>query len=195
MTDFKTAAQTYIARARDYLAAAQAARRPTFDAFRRAHQAEWAARQALIGDPEGLAEAVVALADELAQLRSASGLTPSHIQENTMTQQPQQTYRQQLAALAYAAYGESVGGKNFLGEPMPTFDALPEKVKAGWEAASVAVAKKGMTDVLEETANTLDDLMVATIEGVSIADFSDPLEDDEIPADGDPFEATPENMG
>lgn len=44
------------------------------------------------------------------------------------------------ARKAYAAYGDSTGGKNFQGNPMPTFDALPDAIKAAWRAACAAVA-------------------------------------------------------
>jgi hypothetical protein len=47
----------------------------------------------------------------------------------------------ELARKAYAAYGESTGNKNFRGEPMPTFDALPDAIKTAWRAACEAVAK------------------------------------------------------
>lgn len=43
------------------------------------------------------------------------------------------------AKLAYEAYGEQMKWKNFLGEPMPTWDDLPLPIKAGWERATFAV--------------------------------------------------------
>lgn len=45
-----------------------------------------------------------------------------------------------LARSAYDAYGRAVGYKNFQGKPMPEWDQLGEKVKAGWRAASHSVA-------------------------------------------------------
>lgn len=44
-----------------------------------------------------------------------------------------------LARKAYAAYGASTGNKNFRGDPMPTFDALPDAIKAAWRAACAAI--------------------------------------------------------
>lgn len=40
-----------------------------------------------------------------------------------------------IAASAYRAYAASTGNKNFRGEPMPAFDALPEPIRVAWEAA------------------------------------------------------------
>lgn len=57
--------------AQRYLDAANGARRPRFENFHRAHQAEWAAKQALIGDPVALAEFIVAQAAEAEQLQAA----------------------------------------------------------------------------------------------------------------------------
>ena len=44
-----------------------------------------------------------------------------------------------LARVAYAAYGATTDGLNYQGNEMPTFDALPVKIKAAWEAAVRAV--------------------------------------------------------
>jgi hypothetical protein len=44
-----------------------------------------------------------------------------------------------LAKVAYEAYGNSTGGFNFRGEPMPTWDDLPEEICAAWAAAVAAV--------------------------------------------------------
>lgn len=40
-----------------------------------------------------------------------------------------------IAASAYRAYAASTGNKNFRGEPMPAFDALPQPIRTAWEAA------------------------------------------------------------
>ena len=40
------------------------------------------------------------------------------------------------ASLCYAAYCAAVGGTKFDGTPLPTFDELGERQKAGWEAAA-----------------------------------------------------------
>ena len=39
------------------------------------------------------------------------------------------------AACGYRAYAASTGNKNFRGEPMPEFEALPIPIKTAWEAA------------------------------------------------------------
>ena len=44
-----------------------------------------------------------------------------------------------LATLAYVSYGKSTGNKNFRGEEMPTFDALPDAIKKAWIAAATTV--------------------------------------------------------
>ena len=44
-----------------------------------------------------------------------------------------------LAAIAYDAYGETTGHKNYQGLPMPRFEDLPEAIIHAWEAAVVAV--------------------------------------------------------
>src|SRR6185312_9885623 len=51
-------------------------------------------------------------------------------------EQPDPTAR---ARIAYAAYGRMTGNKNFRGEPMPEFDALPENIQHAWIAAAAAV--------------------------------------------------------
>lgn len=40
------------------------------------------------------------------------------------------------AQRAYEAYGEVTGGKNFLGDPMPTWEELSDTIQAAWIAAS-----------------------------------------------------------
>lgn len=44
-----------------------------------------------------------------------------------------------LAQGAYAAYGASTGNKNFRGEEMPTWEALPDKIRAAWCAATESI--------------------------------------------------------
>ncbi len=46
-----------------------------------------------------------------------------------------------LAHLAYVAYGEEVGGLNYMGLPMPAWDDLSTKILDGWVAAAGAVEK------------------------------------------------------
>lgn len=47
-----------------------------------------------------------------------------------------------MARAAYDAYGATTDYKNFRGEPMPTFDDLPETIRSAWVAA-VAGALRG----------------------------------------------------
>lgn len=46
---------------------------------------------------------------------------------------------ERIARAAYAAYGETTGGKNYQGPPMPDWDDLGEKIQTAWRAATVAV--------------------------------------------------------
>jgi hypothetical protein len=45
-----------------------------------------------------------------------------------------------LAQLGYAAYAQHTGGKNYRGEDMPTWSALPEPQHGAWLAAASAIA-------------------------------------------------------
>jgi len=47
-----------------------------------------------------------------------------------------------LAIIAYQAYGESVGWKNFMGDPMPRWEDLPVNIKEAWRVAANAVAQQ-----------------------------------------------------
>lgn len=49
-----------------------------------------------------------------------------------------------LARTAYKAYVASVGGLAFNGDPLPTFEQLPEKIRDAWKAAARAVADELM---------------------------------------------------
>ncbi len=44
-----------------------------------------------------------------------------------------------MAKLAYDAYGESTGYKNFQGNPMPEWEQLGEPIQNAWIAAITAV--------------------------------------------------------
>ena len=46
-----------------------------------------------------------------------------------------------LAREAYTAYGAVTNFKNFRGEPMPEFDALPETIQDAWKEAARRVAE------------------------------------------------------
>lgn len=54
-----------------------------------------------------------------------------------MESNEQRTMR--LAELAYRAYGLSTDFKNFRGDPMPEWDALPDPIQLAWYASAQAV--------------------------------------------------------
>jgi hypothetical protein len=47
---------------------------------------------------------------------------------------------ERMARKAYAAYGQTTDYKNFQGNPMPTWDALPEAIRTAWKAAAEEVS-------------------------------------------------------
>lgn len=47
----------------------------------------------------------------------------------------------EVAKAAYAAYGDSTCNKNFRGEEMPTWDALPQSIQDAWVAACTTVLR------------------------------------------------------
>lgn len=71
-----------------------------------------------------------ALADELDALSGRCGA----VEEAPET-------RCDRARLAYHAYGDSTGWKNFRGDPMPGWQDLPEATRQAWEAAAQAAAR------------------------------------------------------
>lgn len=50
------------------------------------------------------------------------------------------TYEEDLAKLAYRAYGETTDFKNFQGNPMPAWEDLGERIQKAWIAAARAIA-------------------------------------------------------
>jgi hypothetical protein len=44
-----------------------------------------------------------------------------------------------LAQIAYEAYAEQTGWKNYQGNPMPAWDALPEAIRDAWDAGARAI--------------------------------------------------------
>jgi hypothetical protein len=48
----------------------------------------------------------------------------------------------ELAQVAYLAYGDATGFKNFRGEPMPAWDDLGDRIQQAWIAAAGAVAQQ-----------------------------------------------------
>ena len=51
-----------------------------------------------------------------------------------------------LAKFAYQIYGETTDFKNFLGNPMPDFDELPELTRTAWRNTAMALYTKGRVD-------------------------------------------------
>ena len=45
--------------------------------------------------------------------------------------------------VGYNAYAEFTGGKTFDGRDMPTWDALPERIRGAWEEAARAILVHG----------------------------------------------------
>lgn len=58
-----------------------------------------------------------------------------------------------LAQGAYAAYGQSTGGRNFRGDPMPEWDDLPEAIRTAWQAAAQNVVNTWAT---QEAADPIE---------------------------------------
>jgi hypothetical protein len=54
---------------------------------------------------------------------------------------PEQRSPEDLAKIAYRAYGETTDFKNFRGEPMPEWENLGDRIQSAWIAASTAVAE------------------------------------------------------
>jgi len=45
----------------------------------------------------------------------------------------------ETAHVAYDAYGDFVGWKNYAGAPMPQWHELPDKIRDAWRAACEAI--------------------------------------------------------
>ena len=45
-----------------------------------------------------------------------------------------------LGEVGYRVYGLAVGGKNYLGLPMPIWDDLPDSIRDAWNCAASAIA-------------------------------------------------------
>lgn len=59
-----------------------------------------------------------------------------------------------LAEIAYEAYGQSVDGKNHLGNPMPNWFDLPAKIQIAWREAAWAVVIENSRREREQAAST-----------------------------------------
>ena len=51
----------------------------------------------------------------------------------------------EIAELACAAYGQMVGWKNVVGNPMPKWEDVAEGIQRAWEAACVAAHGTAMS--------------------------------------------------
>ena len=51
-----------------------------------------------------------------------------------------------LAQIAYEAYGDVTGGKNYQGLPMPEWADLPAVIKAAWNASANATVKAALDE-------------------------------------------------
>ena len=51
-----------------------------------------------------------------------------------------------LAQIAYEAYGDMTGGKNYQGLPMPEWADLPARIKAAWNASVNATVKAALDE-------------------------------------------------
>jgi hypothetical protein len=56
------------------------------------------------------------------------------------------TDTEDLARLAYRAYGETTDFKNFRGDPMPEWENLGDRIQSAWIAAVTAVANQVRED-------------------------------------------------
>lgn len=52
------------------------------------------------------------------------------------------TNSEDLAQIAYRAYGETTDFKNFRGEPMPEWENLGDRIQSAWIAATEAVRRE-----------------------------------------------------
>lgn len=43
--------------------------------------------------------------------------------------------------IGYRAYGEAVEWKNYLGQPMPAWDELPDAIRTAWDRAAYAIVE------------------------------------------------------
>lgn len=67
------------------------------------------------------------------------------------------------ARAAYQMYGKSVDFKNYQGNPMPSWEELPDAIKTAWEAAAEGVAnlvlngfEGNIVDPISATEETLE---------------------------------------
>jgi len=74
----------------------------------------------------------------------------------------------ELAQKGYEAYGNSVGWKNYLGLPMPTWEALPAPIQGAWRDAAAAMFGLAMATQITNANEVLDKLHTAEAELVEL---------------------------
>lgn len=55
----------------------------------------------------------------------------------------------ELARVAYDAYGEATGYRNYQGKPMPSFDDLGGTIQHAWHEAAAAVYVRASRDMAD----------------------------------------------
>lgn len=78
-----------------------------------------------------LSLALTALEESMHWANKALALAPDPEAEELISLTPLER-----AQRAYAAYGAVTGNKNFLGDPMPTWDELGDTIQSAWIAAA-----------------------------------------------------------
>lgn len=63
----------------------------------------------------------------------------------------------ELAQIAYAAYGETTDHKNYMGLPMPTWEDLPAGVQQAWMNAAQGVRVRVMRELAPAPQRALVD--------------------------------------
>lgn len=64
----------------------------------------------------------------------------------------------------YEAYGKSTNYKNFLDQPMPQWEALPDRIQTAWDAAAKAANRKSDDNFLE--LQTLKQWKEGAVDGI-----------------------------
>jgi hypothetical protein len=108
------------------------------------YQLFWKGEPVALFEAEGEGEEEAAAFAYRWHLRNAVFLgTVRHLSWREATQGPPMTPVDPSAAapIAYRAYGSVTDFKNFRGEPMPEWEALPETIQKAWIAACGAVVE------------------------------------------------------
>lgn len=90
-------------------------------------------------------------------MRQVNDFEPPQLRKTTMTVD-------ELGQKGYSAYGDSVGWKNYLGLPMPTWEALPVAIQQAWRDAASAMFGLAMAAQITNANEVLDKLHAAEAE-------------------------------